>query len=477
MPTPNVRRKWLGSAATCVMFMAAGAAVAAPAGPSQTPREAELEARLLKLEVAYSTMNNELLHLRAEQEATAAKATTAAEASSKNGERVAMLEVKPTAPVEGFNVAGTTVKLNGYFKAVSSFTRYGDGDAANGSLIKDFYVPSQIPVGGTREGKDYTGTAKQSRFWFTTATPIGKHMLKGHLEFDFQTSPGTQGSQRTTNGYNLALRRAFVMFDKLLVGQEWSNFQYVSALPESTDYVGPSEGTVFVRQQQIRYAFALSKRATLTISAENPETASMTTASATLVENDDDRMPDITARLNYVTPSGELSFAALLRQLSADTIVNNLTYGDHATGWGVSAAGKIPFGPDKRHDLRFMATYGEGIGRYLGLNFVPDAVIVNNNTAQLETVENFAAFAALKLGWTKTVRSTFMGSYLKARYPDGYVITSAANSKAWSIAGNLFWSPVKGFDLGVEYRHGERELTGGDKGQFDRLEMAAKYSF
>ena len=471
------KSRWRGSVAACAMFMATSAAIAAPAAAPQSAREAELEARLLKLESAYSAMNNEVLQLRAEQEATAAKAAAAADASAQTGQKVAALEAKPTAPLEGFNVAGTTVKLNGYFKAVSSFTRYGDGDAANGSLIKDFYVPSQIPVGGTREGNDYTGTAKQSRFWLTTATPIGKHLLKGHLEFDFQTSPGTQGSQRTTNGYNLALRRGFVTFDKLLVGQEWTNFQYVGALPESTDYVGPSEGTVFVRQQQIRYAFPLNKQATLTVSVENPETASITTASATLVENDDDRMPDITARLNYVAPFGELSFAALLRQLSAETVVSNVAYGDHATGWGVSAAGKLPFGPDKRHDLRFMATYGEGIGRYLGLNFAPDAVIVNNNTAQLETVESFAAFAALKLGWTKTVRSTFMASYQKANYPDGYVITGAANSKAWSAAGNLFWSPVKGFDLGVEYRHGERELVSGAQGQFDRLEMAAKYRF
>ena len=50
-------------------------------------------------------------------------------------------------------------------------------------------------------------TAKQTRLWLNMATEIGGHVLKGYLETDFQTSPGTQGSQRTTNGYNLALRR------------------------------------------------------------------------------------------------------------------------------------------------------------------------------------------------------------------------------------------------------------------------------
>ena len=46
-----------------------------------------------------------------------------------------------------------------------------------------------------------------------------------------------------------------------------------------------------------------------------------------------------------------------------------------------------------------------------------------------------------------------------------------------SYAGNLFWSPTKGFDLGIEYRHGERELVSGAAGQLDRMEFVAKYSF
>jgi len=51
------------------------------------------------------------------------------------------------------------------------------------------------------------------------------------------------------------------------------------------------------------------------------------------------------------------------------------------------------------------------------------------------------------------------------------------NDSALSYAANLFWSPAKGFDLGVEYRHGQRELVSGSKGQLDRLEFASKYSF
>jgi len=295
--------------------------------------------------------------------------------------------------------------------------------------------------------------------------------LKGYLETDFQTSPGTQGSERTTNGYNLALRRAWVQFDNLLVGQDWSTFQYVGALPESTDFVGPTEGTVFVRQPLVRYTAKLTPALALSVSAENAESATISSTSPTLTENDDDRLPDFAARLTYTAPFGELSLAGLFRQLSVD----NGTVSDKAAAWGISAAGKIMFGPEKRHDLRFMATYGDGIGRYVGLNFAPDAVYDSLTGSELETVKTFAALAALKLGWTPTLRSTFMAGYQNASYPSPAPLT--ANDKAWSLAANLFWSPVKALDLGVEYRHGERELLNGLAGQLNRLEFAAKYNF
>jgi len=51
------------------------------------------------------------------------------------------------------------------------------------------------------------------------------------------------------------------------------------------------------------------------------------------------------------------------------------------------------------------------------------------------------------------------------------------NDSALSYAANPFWGPAKGFDLGVEYRRGQRELVNGSKGQLDRLEFASKYSF
>lgn len=439
----------------------AGTSLGALSAPAMaaTPREAELEARLNALESALGELRSELAAARAENKA----ASSTAQAAS---EKVATWEAKASKPEDGFKVGGTTIKINGYFKAVGSVTQYDDGVPATDSVGRDFYLPGTIPVGGVREGKKFEGNAKQTRIWLTTATPIGTHMLKGHLEFDFQATPGA-GQQRTTNAYNLAMRRGFITYDNWLFGQEWTNFQYTAALPETTDYIGVSEGTVFVRQMQVRYTKKLSDKLALSVAAENPETSTFTPAA---VENKDDRVPDATIRLNYASKVGEFSLAGLVRQLTVEAGAVS----DSATGWGLSFAGKLPFGANKRHDLRFMVTKGDGIGRYVGVNFAPDA-LVNATTGQLDTTDILAGFAALRLGLTDKLRTNLMASFQDVDYGAGAALDSS--EKAWSVAGNLFYSPVKNFDLGIEYRHGERELLSGAKGQLDRLEFAAKYSF
>jgi hypothetical protein len=117
------------------------------------------------------------------------------------------------------------------------------------------------------------------------------------------------------------------------------------------------------------------------------------------------------------------------------------------------------------------------MGRYFTVGYAPDAIYDSAIGNQLHVVDNVAGFAALKLGWTPTIRSTFMVGYQHADYPGGILLPDLANKAAYSLAGNLFWSPVKNLDFGIEYRHAQREVVSGLKGQMDRVEMAAKYTF
>lgn len=455
------------------VLLSASALVAPQMAQAQTAREAALEERLARLETEMQALRADLSAARNAQAQTAAAATEAASRSEEAVTRLAALEAKPTAPAEGFRVGGTTFKLGGFVKAVASATRYDDGMLAGGSLGKEFYLPQQIPVGGTST-RDFMANARQTRLYFTSSTSLGGKELKSHIEFDFALATAPPGAQRATNAYTPTLRRAFLTYDKFLIGQEWTTFQNPALLPESTDFVGPLEGTVFVRQMIVQYRQPLSPGLELHLALENPQTETVNTTNAALADNDQDRVPDLVAKLVYKQPNLDLHVAGLVRQLSVHDGGSN----DDMVAWGISAGGKFAFGPDKRHDVRFSATYGDGIGRYLGLGYAPDALYDRNVLGnRLINVGNFAGFASVKLGWTGNLRSTLAVGYSHADYPGGIVVPGLANVSAYSAALNLFWSPVKNLDIGVEVRHAEREVANGLKGQMDRLEMAAKYTF
>jgi hypothetical protein len=68
-----------------------------------------------------------------------------------------------------------------------------------------------------------------------------------------------------------------------------------------------------------------------------------------------------------------------------------------------------------------------------------------------------------------------MGSFQRVDTRAG-LTPAGANARAWSAAVNLFYSAAPGIDLGIEYRHAERETTSA-AGNLDRLHIVAKQSF
>jgi len=144
----------------------------------------------------------------------------------------------------------TTFKVGGFVKLDAISSDYNDGDLAAGNIGRDFYVPYATPVGGESESRDIDFHAKSSRLNIESVTTVDGQKIVGFVEFDFLT---TDGNERVTNAYQPQLRHAYLNYDKWLFGQTWSTFQNVAALPEMLDFIGPTEGTVFVRQAQVRY--------------------------------------------------------------------------------------------------------------------------------------------------------------------------------------------------------------------------------
>jgi len=365
----------------------------------------------------------------------------------------------PAAQAGDVKLGDTTLTWGGYVKLDLMYSRFSEGKVAQGSA-RDFYVPGAIPVETAgADGTSYFDMhAKETRLFLKTATEIEGYKLGSYVEMDFIVNPGA-GNERVTNAYNIGLRRAYITLDHWLLGQDWSTFQNLVALPETLDFVAwPTDGTPFIRQPLVRYTLG-----GLDVSIENPETT-VTDAAGKQVTTDENTVPDLAARYRFSAGDAQFSLAAVARQLKQDGLGSDV-------GYGLSFAGKVPLGRD---DIRFTVSGGDGIGRYIAINTVNDAAV--DPSGDLEAFSAYAAFIAYRHMWSEKWRSTLTVSTLRADH-DVPLTGDAVTKSVASASLNLLYSPVQKITLGAEFRHAQREVESGADGSLDRLQFSAKYMF
>lgn len=363
-----------------------------------------------------------------------------------------------------FSAGNADFTFKGFIKLDATVTDFSGGDLPSNSLGRDFYIPGLVPVGGEGNGPDFDFNPRETRFIFAVDTDRGGHDIGGLIEFDFQVT--SDGNERVSNSFTPRMRQAYVTFDNWLLGQTWSTFQDVSALPDNLDFIGPTEGTVFIRQPMIRYT-----RGPWQFALEQPETEITGPTGGRLLPGDD-VAPDVVLRYNHKRSWGHLTLAGIARALHIEDEIIPGAVSDTAIGFGVSASGKIKVG--ERDDFRFMATYGDGVGRYIGVNIVNDAAI--DSLGELETIQTVSGFASYRHFWTPKWRSNLTGGYFVADNPVSLTGDSVTD-EVYSIHANLIYSPVDKIDVGVEYIYANRSLENGLDGDMNKVQFSTKYSF
>ncbi|UYV17446.1 porin [Porphyrobacter sp. ULC335] len=466
-------------------MLAASALVAAPA----LAQEQSVDARLDRLEKlveglitrldaeagakaeqaeALAAVRAETGAIRAEQQAMRSEVeeteATTRTLSAKQAEMSDKLIDFAIAPGEGFKMGKTRVTYGGYVKLDATSQRTSGGQIAGNSILRDFLFPSSIPVGGQASGFDTDFSARQTRFLFKTETDVGTdHKLSSLIELDFNVTEG--GNERVTNSFTPRIRHALINYDNWTFGQGWSTFQNVGALPDSLDFIGVTPGTVFDRQPLIRYT-----KGGLQLAVEQPETV-VTAQNGAMVTPGDDQIPDIVGRYNWSGDWGQFTAAAIVRQLHVSTD-DLMGVDDAAWGYGLSLSGKLKVGA--QDDLRFMATAGDGLGRYIGLNIVNDAAIKMDGT--LDPIFTWSGFAAYRHVWTDKLRSNLAGSYFKADNPVR-LTTNQVTDESWNAFANLIWTPVGPLNVGIEVMYATRTLEDGRTGNLQRIQLSTQYNF
>ncbi len=456
MTTKRRNSRQLLATAVLVALAAPGMAFA------QTAKEAELEARVAQLEAQIQT----LLQAQQQQQESITQAQTRLDEV-----QVAQPAAKPVQSKPILANPDAVFTYGGFIKFDAMVTDTSDGPIAEGSAGRMFYVPSTIPVtanGAEPDSDPYTDFhAAFSRFWFAADhTTEGGDKFRAFIEADmFGGGTSNLGNEISTNTHGITLRHAYVSWNNWLAGQTWSNFQDVAALPEAVDFVGVTEGTTFVRQAQIRYT-----NGPFSVALENPHTTVSDIATAARFNaGGSDSVPDVTAR--YVTSGkwGHFSVAGLLRQLKS---------GDESdTGAAISLSGRFNIGASD--DIRWMANYGSGIGRYLGFGLGTDTVVDANGN--LHAQDGAGGFVAWRHAFNDKLRSNLM--YSVAEFDNDRGLAGwgpgsfAATERAQSFHANLIYSPFPKLDIGAEIGWAERDLEDDRKGDLKRVQTTVKYSF
>lgn len=456
MTTKRRNSRRLLATAVLVALAAPGMAFA------QSAKETELEARVAQLEAQIQT----LLQGQQQQQESITQAQTRLDEV-----QVAQPAAKPLQSKPILANPDAVFTYGGFIKFDAMVTDTSDGAIAEGSAGRMFYVPSTIPVtanGAEPDSDPYTDMhAAFSRFWFAAdhATE-GGDKFRAYIEADmYGGGSANLGNEVNTNTHGITLRQAFVSWNNWLAGQTWSNFQDVAALPEAVDFVGVTEGTTFVRQAQIRYTSG-----PFSVALENPHTT--VSSIATAARNNaggSDSLPDLTARYVMKGDWGHFSAAGLLRQLKSGD--------EDETGAALSLSGRFNIGAND--DIRWMANYGSGIGRYLGFGLGADSVLDANGN--LHAQDGAGGFLAWRHAFNGKLRSNLM--YSVAEFDNDRSLVGwgpasfAATERAQSFHANLIYSPFPKLDLGAEIGWGERALEDDRKGDLKRIQTTVKYTF
>lgn len=359
----------------------------------------------------------------------------------------------------------TELDFSGYVKLDAIASSYSDGTLAPGNIGRDFYIPGLTPVGGAKEDTQFDAHIRQSRFRFTSSTKLdNQETIKAVLEFDMQVVP--DGDERISNSHQPRIRHAFLTYKNWLFGQTWTTFQDVSALPETLDFIGVTDGTIFSRQAMVRYT-----RGRFQIALENPESTITPFGGGTRIVSDDNALPDLVLRYNHQREWGHFSVAALVRQLAYSNQQDGNNIDTTETSYGISVGAKINFG---ENDLRLMFNSGAGLGRYSALNTANGSVLDENN--QLQSIDSTGYAIAYRHIWNGQWRSNLTYSAFSADNDKALTGLNVTQS-TWSSRANLLYSPANALTFGAEYTFAKRKLENGLEGDMNRLQFSAKYAF
>ena len=350
----------------------------------------------------------------------------------------------------------TQVKLYGNVRVDATYDFKGsNGSISNGAnypLNKDDPRQDSLNV-----------TAATTRIGLDLTRPTQYGDLTGKIEADFMGGNGDNGSG------TFRVRHAYMSLGKWLVGQTTSPFVNTDTSPETLDFTG-AVGTGTTRTVQVRYTQPINAQQKILVALEGGDVEKVSNAAG------GSRFPALTTRYDFKTADnkGLLQLHGLAHE---NRVAPKDSSSEEKFGWGVGIGGKYDITPQDSVVANYYHVKGDG--RYL--SYSNSAYAYDTTTQDINLGEFDSAVIGYQRKWSPILRSTFAIGGIQYKddnvYANSNLTNTSYNKEIYNALVNLIWNPVKNIDLGAEYTYGQRETFAGDKGDYSRINLLAKYNF
>ena len=294
------------------------------------------------------------------------------------------------------------------------------------------------------------------RFDARTKTEWG--VLRSFFEFAAATSNAAR------NGTGVQVRFGFVQFGPITAGVTESFFNTTASNLFLSGF-----GDQTRRVPTLAYTASLGNGVSVTLAADDSSIAfanlPIGSTSTGLLINSGNwvrravQLPDAVGNIRIAQDWGNAQISGAVGQFRfANTACTaNFALGATCTanrvGWAIATGVQINLPAIAKGDTFLVrASYSEGALHYLGSVTTQSYFGNANNVGTVSTRTGFAVLGEFNHFFTPAIRSSIVGSYTRlGRNPGATFGANTVNLReAWQIAGQLFWTPVRGFDVGVE---------------------------
>lgn len=343
------------------------------------------------------------------------------------------------------------------------------------------FIPAGTPLGtfvfsGSDLNDTYLiGVRALLRFDARSRTEWG--VLRSFFEF------AANSSNSADNGTGLVIRYGFVQFGPITAGITDSFFNGDNG-PSFMNHLGDRT----TRATLLAYTAAFGNGISATVSLEDPQQSSGLGGTTTIFNQGGGpylsgegwvrqgiRFPDLVGNIRVQQAWGAAQIAGVIahRELRNTTCNFGLPVGvvgfcdAEDTGWAVNGMLRVNLDMiGAGSNILLKASYGEGGGvqyvgnigtaGYTGFAFAPvlnaaGALVVADNRVGVNSA--WGLYGHLQVFFTPAIRAAIMASYVDYDMDFGGFSTGSFNisiDRAYTISGQIVWSPVRNLDLGLE---------------------------